>query len=83
MPLVAVMAARLLKLEGFAMTARIIVPVTEDLVEEMLGRLSALAHAREGEALARDPRFAMGVYRAAVDTGMMDSVRFKHEYEQP
>ena len=83
MPLVAVMAARLLKLEGFAMTARIIVPVAEDLVEEMLGRIPAVAQAKEGETLARDPRFAIDVYRAAVDTGMMDSVRFRHEYEQP
>ena len=49
----------------------------------MLGRIPAVAQAKEGEALARDPRFAIDVYRAAVDTGMMDSVRFRHEYEQP
>jgi hypothetical protein len=31
----------------------------------------------QGEALARDPHFAIGIYRAAVATGAMDSVRFK------
>jgi len=75
-PLGVEMAARLLRLEGFAMTARIIVPVTPDLIEEVFDRAPALRRA-QGDVLAQDPRFAIGIYRAAVTTGAMDSVRFK------
>jgi hypothetical protein len=70
------MAARLLKPEGFAMTARIVVPVTPDLIEEAFARTPALRRV-QGDALARDPHFATGIYRAAVATGAMESVRFK------
>lgn len=75
-PLRIEMAARLLMLEGFAMTARIIVPVTMDLMEEMFDRAPALRRSQE-DALARDPRFAIGIYRVAVARGVMDAVRFK------
>jgi hypothetical protein len=75
-PLGVEMAARLLRLEGFAMTARIIVPVTPDLIEQVFDRAPALRRA-QGGVLAQDPRFAIGIYRAAVATGAMDSVRFK------
>ena len=70
------MAARLLQPESFAMTARIIVPVTSDLMEEVFTRAPALRRT-QGDTLARDPRFAIGIYRAAVLTGAMGSVRFK------
>jgi hypothetical protein len=69
-------AARLLKPEAFAMTARIIVPVTPDLMEEAFARAPALRRV-QGDALARDPHFAIGIYRAAVATGAMDSVRLE------
>jgi hypothetical protein len=75
-PLEVEMAARLLSLEGFAMTARIIVPVTPDLMKEVFDRAPALRRA-QGDDLARDPRFAIGIYRAAVATGAMDSIRFR------
>jgi hypothetical protein len=70
------MAARLLRFEGFATTARIAVPVTPDLIKEAFDKVPALRRA-QGHVLARDPRFAIGIYRAAVATGAMDSVRFK------
>ena len=70
------MAARLLQPEAFAMTARIVVPVTPDLMEEVFARAPALRRL-EGDALARDPHFAIGIYRAAVATGAMETVRFK------
>jgi len=70
------MAARLLQPEGFAMTARVVVPVTPDLMAEAFARAPALRRL-QGDALARDPHFAIGIYRAAVTTGAMDSVRFK------
>jgi hypothetical protein len=58
------------------MTARIIVPVTSELMEEVFTRASALRRT-QGDTLARAPRFAIGIYRAAVLTGAMGSVRFK------
>ena len=70
------MAARLLQPEGFAMTARVVVPVTPDLMEEAFTRAPALRRV-QGDALARDPHFAIGIYRAAVATGAMNAVRFK------
>src|SRR4051794_37877441 len=75
-PLGVDMAARLLRLEGFAMTARIVVPLIPDLTEQVFDRGPAL-RCSHGDGLARDPRFAIGIYRAAVATGAMDSVRLK------
>lgn len=78
------MAARLLQPESFAMTARIIVPLLPDLMtlpevmEEVFTRAPALRRLR-GDALAGDPRFAIGFYRAAVATGAMDRVRFQRK----
>jgi hypothetical protein len=78
------MAARLLQPESFAMTARIIVPILPDLItlpevmEEVFTRAPALRRLR-GDALAGDPRFAIGFYRAAVATGAMDRVLFQRK----
>jgi len=78
------MAARLLQLEGFAMTARIIVPILPDLmtlpelIAEVLTRAPALRHLQE-DTLAQDARFAIGIYRAAVATGAMDRVRLQRK----
>ena len=78
------MAARLLQPESFAMTARIIVPLLPDLMtlpevmEEVFTRAPALRHL-QGDALAEDPRFAIGFYRAAVATGAMDRVLFQRK----
>ena len=78
------MAARLLQPESFAMTARIIVPILPDLMtlpelmEEVFTRAPALRRL-QGDALAGDPRFAIGIYRAAGATGTMDRVRFKRK----
>jgi hypothetical protein len=69
-------AARLLKPADFAMTARIIVPVTPNLMEEVFVRAPALRSA-QGDVLARDPRFAISIYRAAVATRAMDAVRLQ------
>jgi len=71
-------AARLLQPAAFAMTARIIVPILPDLMEETFARAPALRHA-QGGALAADPHFAIAVYRAAVTMGAMDSVRFRRK----
>jgi hypothetical protein len=75
-PLGVEIAGRLLRPEGFTMTARIVVPVSLDLLKEVFDRTPAVRRA-EGDLLAEDPRFAIGIYRAAVATGAMDSVRLK------
>jgi hypothetical protein len=78
------MAARLLQPESFAMTARLIMPVLPDLMprpdlmDEVLTRAPALKRL-QGDGLAQDPRFAIGIYRAAVATGAMERVRFKRK----
>ena len=78
------MAARLLQPEGFAMTARIIVPILPDLMTlpelmaEVFARAPALRHL-QGDTLAQDARLAIGVYRAAVATGAMDRVRLQRK----
>ena len=79
-PLGARIAGRLLRPEGFAMTARIVVPVNLDLLKEVSDKTPAVRRA-EGDLLAKDPRFAIGIYRAAVATGAMDSVRLKRRPE--
>ena len=78
------MAARLVEPDRFAMTARVIVPIIPnvmtrpELMEEVFIRAPAL-RSLQGKALAEDPRFAIGIYRAAVATGVMDFVRFKQK----
>ena len=47
-----------------------------DMLKKVFDRTPALRRA-EGDVLAGDPRFAIGIYRAAVATGAMDSVRLK------
>jgi hypothetical protein len=75
-PLGVEIAGRLLRPEGFAMTARIVVPISPVLLKKVFDRTPALRRA-EGDVLAGDPRFAIGIYRAAVATGAMDSVCLK------
>jgi hypothetical protein len=53
-PLGVEMAARLLSLEQFAMTARIVVPVNPDLIKEVLDKAPALG-ARRGERRGPGP----------------------------
>src|SRR4051794_10962687 len=78
------MAARLVEPDRFAMTARVIVPIIPDLmtrpelIEEVFIRAPAL-RSLEGKALAKDPHLAIGIYRAAVATGVMDFIRFKRK----
>ena len=73
-PLGVEMAGRLMRPEGFAMTARIVVPVTPVLMK-MVSDTTPVSRRAEGDLLAGDPRSAIGSYRAAVATGAMDSVR--------
>jgi hypothetical protein len=67
------MAARLLKPEGFAMNARIVVPIVPELLTEVLARAPALMQT-PGDVVASDPRCVIATYRAAVAIGIMDAV---------
>jgi hypothetical protein len=78
------MAARLLQPESFAMTARIVVPILPDrmtipeLMKRVFTRTPALRQL-QGDTLAGEPRFAVGIYRAAVATGAMERVHLKRK----
>ena len=71
-------AARLLQPEAFAMTARIIVPLIPGLMGQVFARTPVLQRV-PADALAREPRFAIGIYQAAVATGAMNAVRLKRK----
>ena len=69
-------AGRICEPDDFAMTCGVIVPVTRDLIEEVT--LDTLAWRRgKPEQVAQDPRFATAIYRAALDSGIMDHVAYE------
>ncbi len=68
-------AMRLFTPETFAMTAGVIVPVDRDIVETAFDLMAS--GPEDPDALARDPRFAMAVYRAALALGAMENVTLK------
>ncbi len=70
-------AGRVCEPDSFAMTCGVIVPVTHDLIEEVT--LDTLAWRRGGDPgqVAQDPRFATAIYRAALDSGIMDQVAYE------
>jgi len=54
-------AGRFLRPEGFAMNARIVVPVIPDLLKQLFDRNPA-SKGSQGDVLLRDPRFVIGIY---------------------
>ena len=69
-------AGGLSKPEGFAMTCGTVVPVDRDMIEEVI--FDTLAWRRGNpEQVAQDPRFAIAIYRAAIDSGMMGGVTYE------
>ncbi len=68
-------AMRLFTPETFAMTAGVIVPVDRDIVETAFDLMAS--GPEDPDALARAPRFAMAVYRAALALGAMENVTLK------
>jgi hypothetical protein len=52
------------------------VPVNHDLLEEVV--LNTLAWRRgDPERAGQDPRFALAIYRAALDSGIMSRVAYE------
>ena len=70
-----VFASRLCFIDGFAMTCGVVVPVTDDLVDDILTDALAWYHS-DLSTLAQDPKFATAIYRAALDYGIMDCVAY-------
>jgi hypothetical protein len=69
-------AGRLRQPENFWMSSGAFAPVTRELLEEVL--LDRLAFRRGApHEVAEDPRFAIAIYRAAIDSGMMERVAFE------
>ncbi len=66
-------AGRLCELDRFAMSCGVVVPVYRELIEEVA--LDMLAWRRgDPEHVAQDPRFAIAIYRAAINSGIMNNV---------
>ncbi|WP_193540148.1 hypothetical protein [Rhodopila globiformis] len=68
-------AARLYEPESFAMTSGVIVPTLPKVMERVMHDAEAWRHETR-EQIARDPRFAVAVYRAAIASGLMANVAF-------
>jgi hypothetical protein len=66
-------AGRLCEPDRFAMSCGVVVPVHRELLEEVT--LDMLAWRRsDPERVAEDPRFALAIYRAAIDGGILNNV---------
>ena len=66
-------AGRICEPDHCAMSCGVVVPVYRELIEEVA--LDMLAWRRgEPERVAQDPRFALAIYRAAIDSGILNNV---------
>jgi len=66
-------AGRICEPDRFAMSCGVVVPVYREMMEEVA--LDMLAQQRgDPERVAQDPRFALAIYRAAIDHGILNNV---------
>ena len=66
-------AGRICEPDRFAMSCGVIVPVYRELIDEVA--LDMLAWRRsDPEHVAQDPRFAIAIYRAAIDSGILNNI---------
>ena len=72
----AVLATRLYTLEGFAMTAGVLVPLDIELIKYVIADTPQLLRKGQEEAI-NDRRFAESIYRAAVASGIMERVAYQ------
>jgi hypothetical protein len=71
-----IFAARLCLIDGFAMSTGVIVPLTEDILEEVLDDALCWPSTDSGPPI-ESARFAMSVCKTAVDRFMLDRVVFR------
>lgn len=66
-------AGRICEPDSFAMSCGVIVPIYRELIEEVA--LDMLAWRRgDPEHVAQDPHFAIAIYRAAIDHGILSNI---------
>jgi len=66
-------AGRICEPDRFTMSCGVVVPVYRELIEEV--SLDMLAWRRgDPERVAEDPRFAIAIYRAAIESGILNNV---------
>jgi hypothetical protein len=70
-----IFASRLMAVEDFVMTTGAIVPVDELALLEALKSLPR-RHSDVTADVTQDPRFSMAIFRTAVQSGIMESVRY-------
>jgi hypothetical protein len=69
-------AARLFRPADFAMTSGAIVPFDSGVLKEAFSIMVAPRASSPADVIA-DPRFAVAFYRAAINAGLMETVRFR------
>jgi hypothetical protein len=72
----ATLATRLYTLEGFAITAGILVPLDLELIEDAIADTPQLVRKRYEEVID-DRRFAEAIYRVALESGLMRQVAYQ------
>jgi hypothetical protein len=77
----AALATRLCTLEGFAMTAGVLVPLDIELIEDAIVDTPQLLHNRR-EELIDDRRFAEAIYRVALASGLMEQVAYQDKISE-
>jgi hypothetical protein len=65
-------AGRICQPDRFAMSCGVVVPVYPELIEEITTDMMAWRRG-DPERVAEDPRFTLAIYRAAIDTGIMNN----------
>ena len=70
-----VFAGRLMMIGDFAITCGVIVPIGIAVIMEAWDAMPRWSAASRAE-MVQDPRFAMGMFRAALRTGTMDRVQY-------
>jgi hypothetical protein len=70
-----VFAGRLMAVEDFVMTCGVSVPLSVTLLAAAMDNMPNMGSA-SGEDLLNDPRFAVGIYRSAIETRTMERMQF-------
>ncbi len=71
-----VFAARLMAVDDFVMTCGVSIPLSATLLAAALDHIPNVDYDSREEAL-NDARFAIGLYRSAIETGTMESMEFR------
>jgi hypothetical protein len=69
-------AARVFKVDSFVMTCGVMVPLDQTVIEQVMLDAPTL-RAGDPRHVAQDPRLAVAIYRAAIESGMMEHVAYK------